>query len=451
MRWVFFLSVVLKGIGAVLEVLLQMLLTRTIGVAGYGEYAAWVNAADLIYWMLFSALTKCNTFYLSAPAVSLRQFRKKYYGRYVLPVLIGLGAAAWACRLGSAAVLAVGIAGMELLALDRSSTMMAQGQPRPALFGEYVLGRLILIAGVLWLYRAGRLSTLPLLALYAVQYGVILAVFFRSREKSPGTDVSSALSLRKWAVYQRGDLVQALISQMPVLLQYVLGGAFSAGVVSIVLTVKKLVNFISGPTAKVFLPEFSRLHREGQPEEIKRCYASIMRVQMLFAGTLAVVLMGYSGAVLRILAQELLPYAGLFTACAAVFLVIASLGPCSGFLQMTGGERQDNACREFALLAMFAVMLAARHSELTVLYGLCAQALLEGLGKYGCVCRRMGGAPVALPVYLGWWSVPVLMIAAARWFGVQDSPLWMLLAAALTFAAGTLQEFCAGEGKKQDG
>lgn len=149
--------------------------------------------------------------------------------------------------------------------------------------------------------------------------------------------------------YQRADLIQALISQMPILLQYFFTGAFEAGIVSVVLMVKKLVNFISGPTAKVFLPEFSRMYHAGDKAGIKQCYASIMRIQMLFAGSMAVVLVGYPQVLLSILAEELLPYTKQFVGCALVFILIATLGPCSGVLQMTGNEKKDNLYREAAL------------------------------------------------------------------------------------------------------
>ena len=50
MSIVFLLSVILKGLGAVLEVLLQVMITRMLGLAGYGTYSTWVSAADLVYW-----------------------------------------------------------------------------------------------------------------------------------------------------------------------------------------------------------------------------------------------------------------------------------------------------------------------------------------------------------------------------------------------------------------
>ena len=90
MSIVFLLSVILKGLGAVLEVLLQVMITWMLGLAGYGTYSTWVSAADLVYWVLFSGITKCNTFYLSNKGTELRRFKAKYYSCYVLPVLTTL-------------------------------------------------------------------------------------------------------------------------------------------------------------------------------------------------------------------------------------------------------------------------------------------------------------------------------------------------------------------------
>ena len=87
MNYIFLISIVLKGIGAVLEVLLQILITRKLGVAEYGLYSTWINAADLIFWIFFSGLVKCNTFYISDKNTSIKKFRWKYYLRYVFRCL----------------------------------------------------------------------------------------------------------------------------------------------------------------------------------------------------------------------------------------------------------------------------------------------------------------------------------------------------------------------------
>ena len=284
MNGIFLLSVILKGIGAVLEVLLQILITRSIGVDGFGTYSTWINTADIIFWVLFSALTKCNTFYLSVPNTSISNFKKKYYGRYVLPILIGLFfVMIFVGKTNYCIVLLITL--LELSVLDQSSTLLAQNHQMISLIGEYVFGRLVLVAGLLGLQAAGHLTQISLMILYVIQYLGIMLVFalLRRSRRQKTVDISDTVSLKKWRNYQRADLVQAMIGQMPVLLQFFFSGAFEAGVVSVVLTVKKLINFISGPSAKVFLPEFSRLYQSGRQNEIRACFASIMRIQMLFA------------------------------------------------------------------------------------------------------------------------------------------------------------------------
>lgn len=385
-----------------------------------------------------------HTFYLSNKGTELRRFKAKYYSCYVLPVLTTLALVlALEKGRGGYTVIAL-ITGMELLVMDHSSTMMAQGQPGSALFGEYVLGRLFLVLGTLVLYKTERLSFGTLLALYVIQYAGILVLFLIKRDREPRRDISKELSLRKWGSYQRADLIQALISQMPILLQYFFTGAFEAGIVSVVLMVKKLVNFISGPTAKVFLPEFSRMYHAGDKAGIKQCYASIMRIQMLFAGSMAVVLVGYPQVLLSILAEELLPYTKQFVGCALVFILIATLGPCSGVLQMTGNEKKDNLYREAALGVMLVLLFAMRGSRLVMLYALCAQALLEGVVKYWYVCRWMQGSAVKLKTYCIWWSVPAAVIAGGCLLHLQHSALAMLLAAGGTFAFGLVCELRPG-------
>ena len=86
MNFIFILSVILKGIGAVLEIALQILLTKLIGLSGYGSYSTWISGADLLFWVFFSGLIKCNTYYLSRGSSSLSHFKKLYYIRYMLPL-----------------------------------------------------------------------------------------------------------------------------------------------------------------------------------------------------------------------------------------------------------------------------------------------------------------------------------------------------------------------------
>lgn len=441
MNGVFLLSIILKGIGAVLEIALQVTVTDVLGVDGYGTYSAWINGADLIFWIFLSGLVKCNTFYLSGKGTSIGNFKKKYYLRYALPVLAVIAVVMSAVNRSAAMAVIPLIAGLELLVLDNSSTLLARGRMGRSLLGEYVLGRLMLVLGVLLLRLRGYLLFPELLGLYILQYLTVLVIFrLRKKQKAAYQDISDRVSIRKWGAYQQSDLMHSMIEQMPVVAQYVFGGAFEAGVVSIVLLVKKLINFISGPTAKVFLPEFSRLYHAGDMKGIRDCYSSIMRIQMIVVGPLAVVLLGFPGVILNILAEELVDYKSLFMTCSVIFLLTASLGPCGGILQMTGNERMDNRCRIGALAAMLLIMLLTRGDSYFVLYGLCAQVAVEAVGKFCYVCIWLKKSPVKPLLYLLWWLVPCAAIGVTYALGADGSFLAMVIAAGSVFAIGLLQE-----------
>ncbi len=441
MNLIFLLSVMLKGLGAVLEILLQILITGKLGVSGYGTYSAWINGADLIFWVAFSGLVKCNTFYLSGGQTTIQSFKTNYFLRYALPVL-GL-AVVLGVTLGGDAMLAFVpvITLLELLVMDRSSTLITRGRSITSLVGEYVLGRLLLVVGVVVLGWLDRLSHGALLCLYVAQYAAVIGFFLLRQGRGRSyLDISGDVSLKKWSAYQRSDLMHSMIEQMPVVMQYFFSGAFEAGVVSVVLLVKKLINFISGPTAKIFLPEFSRLYKAGDQERIRAVYGSIMRIQMLVVGPLAVVLLGFPRVILDILAEELVAYDWLFMGCSVIFLLVATLGPCGGILQMTGNEKTDNRIRACALVLMGAVMLLTVKDAYFVLYGLCVQVAAEAAVKYIYICRWMKRAPTGLLTYGKWWLLPAAAIAAAYLLRINDSFLMMVLLAGLVFTVSGLRE-----------
>ena len=443
MNGAFLLSVVLKGLGAILEILLQILITGVIGVEGYGTYAAWINGADLLFWVALSGLVKSNTFYLSGKNTSIRVFKKKYYFKYAIPLLTLTAVVLFSIRRTAAVLIIPMIAGAELLVLDQSSAFLARGQITCSLIGEYALGRFILVTGVLLMKFGGSLKVRNLLFLYIFQYGMILLLFRLKRRKTEYTDISQTVSAKKLGAFQQSDMMHAMIEQMPVVAQFLFSGAFEAGVVSIVLLVKKLINFISGPTAKVFLPEFSRLYHAGDKEGICNCYYSIMRIQMTVVGPMAVVLLGYPKVVLGIFAKELIPYQMLFVVCSVIFLLTASLGPCGGILQMTGNEKEDNRCRLAALGAMLLIMLITRKDSYFVLYGLCGQVALEILLKFIHVCRWMKKVPLNAAQYLCWWFLPSTAVAAAYLFRLQDSFVAMVVSTIVVFSVGVLREIKA--------
>lgn len=446
MNFIFILSVILKGIGAVLEIALQILLTKLIGLSGYGSYSTWISGADLLFWVFFSGLIKCNTYYLSRGSSSLSHFKKLYYIRYMLPlaavfvlVLILLKRPAFCI------ILAITIA--ETFIMDQSSTLLARGIYHTSLIGEYILGRLFLLLGVCFLGFTGHLDLGKTIVLYLVQYVLVFFFFlYRSMKcgaKSNKKDISDTVSIPKLLQYQRSDILQAMIGQLPVILQYFFVGAFEAGIVSIVLLVKKLINFVSGPTSKIFLPEFSRLYQAGDKKELASSFSMIMRIQMLFVGPLSVVLIGYPQVILNFLAKEMLTQTGLFIGCSFVFLFAATLGPCGGLMQMTDHEKADNVFREAAIFLMLLVFAVMHRNPLFALYGLCIQTFAESFSKFVFVCRWFGYIPVKIRTYVSWWILPGFFILITCLFHLQASILMMLLMSGSVFLFRLIMELCS--------
>lgn len=439
MSLIFLLSVILKGIGALLEVFLQITITKVAGLAAYGTYSAWINLADLFFWCFFSGIVKCNTFYLAGKECVIREFKKKYYGRYVIPVISLCLIMTFFVKENVIWIVPL-IVMAELLVLDRSSTLLANGKYMYSLVGEYIVGRLFLLIIVLFLWKGNALSILTLVSAYLAQYILVMIFFMCLKRKRCNEDISDTISLKKWCQYQKADILQSVITQMPVILQYVCVGSLEAGVISIALLIKKLINFISGPASKIFLPEFSRLYQEGKKNEIVKSFASIMRLQMMFAGPLAVIMIGYPRVVLNILAEELLEYTVLFMLCSVIFIFAATLGPCGGLMQMSGNEKKDNRCRELAIAAMIITFILMRKNLLFALYGLCIQTLCEALSKYLLVCSWMQTAPVKLKQYLGWWMLPSLSIGMTYMFHWQNSFFMMIIMALANFGIRCLVE-----------
>ena len=82
------LSVGIKAISAIVEICIQILMTRNIGVTGYGEYTFFVSLIETAYFILFSGSIKLNTFYLASNDLSLKQFSQNYRKKYVFPIIL---------------------------------------------------------------------------------------------------------------------------------------------------------------------------------------------------------------------------------------------------------------------------------------------------------------------------------------------------------------------------
>lgn len=401
-------SILVKGIGAVIEIIIQWLITQKIGISGYGDYTFYINCADISFWCLFSGIVKCNTFYLSDRNQSISLFKRKYFLYFMLPIiLIALIAVTFFKQPVLYAVIVIVV--LQFAVNDRSSTYMARGEYGIALSGEYVLGRAFLLVGYIVLNAVSSITIPRLLILYGMQYALAIYFFFCFQKKIRCENAAEvSVPIRKLVNYQQSDVVCGLIGQAPVILQYVFVGAFETGFMGIVTLVKRLVNFISGPTAKVFLPEFSKLYKNGDIDGLKHNYQLIMRIQMMFINILGVVLIGNTRWILSIFSPELLQYCTLFRIISVVFLFAATLGPSTGLMQMTGNESKDNSIRWISVFVMVLLWIMLRKNPMFALIGMTVQVGLESVLKFGYVCCWFKKSPIHPIRYLVMW-IPVAM------------------------------------------
>ena len=402
------LSIVIKILAAVLEIAIQMLITNGAGVSVYGDYAFYMSLIEGAYYVLYSGSIKLNTFYLSTPSSSLEDFKKKYTTRYVFPT-IGIIIICFAAMRSAYGVLG----GITLLvyysAYDQSSEFFARGKQMPALLGEYLFGRIVLLAGIFSVIKLNTTSEMVLYSLYGLQFSVILVWFMINRKKIQNGTEEVKVPTKQLIEFQISDVANSLITYSPTIMQYIVGGAFTAGFTGIITIVKKFINFISGPTAKVFLPEFSKLYKSGEKTKLQQSYLMIVRIQMVFIGTVGAIIIGFPKLFLKMFSPDLLQYIGVFTLSAVCLMLIAGIGPVTGLLQMSGNEHVCNRNQWISIGAMILTWVIFRNESLCGVYGLCMQCVVEGSLKYYSVCRWFGKNVVPLSSYALMW-LPVAII-----------------------------------------
>lgn len=425
-----FLSIGVKTFAAVIEILIQMLLTNSVGIAGYGDYTFLVSVIEGVYYFLFSGSIKINTFYLSIPSLKLTHFKKTYIIYYAVPTFVAILGALTVAK-GVYGFISTIILIAYFLAYDRSSIFFSRGCQWQALLGEYVVGRLAMLSSLMVCLKIGGINGLVLLTLYGIQFLAMLVWFIPfGKNLKPGEE-EVEVPLKKIWNFQQSDIAYAFVNYSPTILQYIFGGAFSAGFIGIIVLVKKFLNFISGPMAKIFLPEFSRLHLAGKKEEIRRSYLMIVRIQMLFISTIGAALIGFPHLILRLFSAELLPYVGTFTTVAVCLLMIAGIGPVTGLLQMTDQEWLCSKNQWISIVVMIVVWVVLGKYPLFAVYGLCAQTIAEGIFKYYSVCKWFDGPVIPVHSYIIMWMPVALECVLVEALNLKYSFVALLASMAL--------------------
>lgn len=426
------LSIAIKAVSAIVEIVIQMLITNVVGVSEYGNYTFFVSIIEGAYFVLFSGSIKLNTFYLSTPSSSLNTFKKKYLLYFVTPIILVI-ILLFSILKNPFGILAGIVLYIFYFAYDYSSIFFSRGYQLPALLGEYLFGRIMLLIAILVTIKIDALSVFVLCALYGLQFITMLMWFIPNKKRLNKGTSEVQVPLRKLIEYQISDIANSLISYSPTILQFIFGGAFTAGFTGIVSIVKKFINFISGPTAKVFLPEFSRLYKSGDRDKLKQSYVMIVRIQMVFIGTIGALLIGFPELILSLFSPELEQYSNVFTLSAICLLVVAGIGPVIGLLQMTGNERICNYNQWISIGMMVIFWVVLRNNLLFAVYGLCIQAVIESGLNYYSVCKWFGRNIIPVFNYIMLWFPVLVERLLVFIFALQNSYLACFFSIAFVF------------------
>lgn len=437
MKGALVLSMVVKALGAVLEIASQVVITRFGGVDLFGHYSFNVSIAEIICWVFFSGLVKTNAYWV-ANGYDLRGWRRRYFLLYALPVVIIL-AASLGLIYSAIAVVAVAAAFGYALQMDFSSISLAFKHYRFFLTGEYVVSRLVILIGVVLLVATGLLNIATVTVLYALGYVASVSFFIAGGKGSEDGLKKLAKSkerslVRQTAVFQATDVANGLVNQAPIIIQYAFAGAFQAGVLSVVLVTRKIISFVAGPTAKVYLPEFAKLYGERDYDGLKRVYSDIIILQLCFVLPICLVMVGAPESILAIYNPTLKDYGSYMQFASCIFFLMVLFGPQGNLLSMTGAERIEATTKWVSLVAMVLTMAVTFGDPLFVMYGIAAQVVVDSFGKLWFVSKAVGGFPIgvkdALKLSLP-FAICLLIVGLSGFSSIQRLLLAAVLAAVL--------------------
>lgn len=393
-------SLIVKCLGAVLEIGSQAIISQLWSVETYGTYAFFIALADGFYALLFSGIIKFNNFYIPQ-GKNTKQFRKRYYLFYALPLVILSLIISFAIK-NTTAICAIVAGFAYLCAMDSSSQMMSYGRYRPALVGEYCIGRSFVILAILVVSIGDNKQECVLYIIYGLQFCVALVyyVIVNRRRTIPQCDgIVEKGMVKKYVVFQSTEIAHTIIIQTSVIVQFIFGGAFQTAIISIVLVVRKLINFISGPTSKLYQPEFSKRFVSGDQKGLADVYAQITRIQTCFMMPVFTLLISRPEVVLQVYNAELIRYGWLVRATGFVFLTMIAFGPLSNFLPMTGHEKIDTIINWSSVAVMYAMMLCFKDNQYFVVLGFCAQILYVNVFKLALFIKYMRCLPMPIADY----------------------------------------------------
>lgn len=395
-------SIIIKGLSSVLDLSSRAIITKYCSLEEFGSFTLYISVVEMLFFVFYSGITKLNIYY-GAQNVNLMSFKKEYYCYYAIPLMILLSGGFYYIFGWIGFTLGL-LAMLYITYMDISSWLLANKYYFASQFGEYFLGRMCFFTLLLFIIASDySLDVTNLLYIQVIQYIVVfvfLGLFcIKSLPLIRDKLVDSEVSIIKLIDFQQSDFFHGIISYIPIIIQYAALGAYDAGLLAVYMTFSRVITFLSGPTAKVFLPRFSEYYSLGNIKSIINDYNIIVKLQftyLLIIATFCVFnidfILGYFG--------DFTGHIPLLRCLCLVAILCTSFGPLNGLLQMIGCEKEEKRIKLSSLLAFIIIILLYHKHEEFIFWGIIGQLIVEISLLIYLTVMNLRRLPFDIKVYL---------------------------------------------------
>lgn len=332
-----FLAVaLLKGVGAILEFVLQAVVARALGAGLYGQLAFIMGLGESLFYLLFGGMPKITVRYASL-GYDFSGIWKDYLVKVALPASLiscfGLALVSESGLIAASSLWAVAL----LFFMTANAALYGYGRSALAACFEYVLLRVAALCLVLFANRSApepnlRAMVFAQLGAYAIVIGLQQVLVFRVARDQAGRRPQGSV-VKELLSFQAIELAAHGRGILPRILGYLLGGAVANAYLAIALHVRNAVTVLAGPTTKVFLRQFV----QAEPETAARTkvYHSVARLQAYVSVPAFLLVACHTDIIARVFGASFEGADRVIRPIAALAMLEVLVGPASNYFQMT--------------------------------------------------------------------------------------------------------------------
>lgn len=339
-------ATILKFIGAIFELLIQIYLTRKVSPELYGQYTYIIGTGALLFYLVFGGKIK---YIIKNVAIgnSIAKFQRKYLIFYTFPVAIILLSIAILSKSQDFLNIVIFALLMHIF-MEENSFLFGANKVTKALVTEYIVLKFFTLATIIICAVFYKVDLIIILictyASYVISIVIQKIVTLKEENIPLNTEVQSPI--KEIATFQVIEVFANTYSNIPRLLQYFIGGATQTAFFSIATIVRSILTFISGPTVKVFFNDFAKNHQANDIESLQINYRDSTRWQIYIIIPVFISITFCSELFLKVFGSAYMEAKSTVIIISIATFLSLFTGPTSNLFQMIGKEN-------FELLSQF--------------------------------------------------------------------------------------------------